>query len=298
MVNEIPSIQITISDAWLDYELVDSGAGMKLERFGKFTFIRPEAQAVWQKSLSPGIWDKADAVFKSTGEENGGHWIYKTKLPERWPVEYHGIRSWIQPAASRHLGIFPEQAEGWDWMMDLIQKSSKPFKVLNLFGYTGMASLAAAAAGAQVTHVDASKKAIQSARENQALSGLLEKPIRWIMDDALKFTQREIRRGSQYDGIILDPPKFGRGPKGEVWEFFELLPDLLSACRSIFSSKPTFLLFTAYAIKSSPLTLHGAVNEMMHGIPGQLTVGELVTRESSAGRLISNSIYAKWNSIL
>lgn len=292
-----PTIQITTSDNWKDYELIDSGAGMKLERFGNFTFARPEAQAIWQKALPQSRWEKASAVFQTTGEENGGHWNFNTKLPERWPVEYHGLKCWIQPAASRHLGLFPEQAEGWDWMMDKIRSAKKTLKVLNLFGYTGMASLAAAAAGAQVTHVDASKKAIYSARENQALSGLTEKQIRWIVDDALKFTQREVRRESLYDGIILDPPKFGRGPKGEVWEFFDLLPDLLSACRNVLVTQPSFLLLTAYAVKSSALTLHGAMNEMMAGKPGEITVGELATRESSAGRLVSNSIYAKWASV-
>lgn len=288
------SIEITTSDAWKDYELLDSGAGMKLERFGKYTFARPEAQAVWRKSLPQNRWDKADACFQTTGEENGGHWNLRTRLPERWAIDYHGLKCWVQPAASRHLGLFPEQAEGWDWMIERIKSAGRPLKVLNLFGYTGMASLAAASAGASVTHVDASKKAIASARENQTLSGLDADPIRWIVDDALKFTQREARRGSLYDGIILDPPKFGRGPKGEVWEFFDLLPDLLSACRSVLTPRPDFVLLTAYAIKSSALTLHGAMTEMMHGFSGQISVGELTTRESSAGHLISNSIYAKW----
>jgi 23S rRNA (cytosine1962-C5)-methyltransferase len=295
MENELPTISITLSDRWKDYELIDSGNGTKLERFGKYTFARPEAQAVWQKHLPATRWEKADAVFQTTGEENGGHWNFRTRLPERWQMDYYGLKCWVQPAASRHLGVFPEQANGWDWMMEKIKSAGKPLKVLNLFGYTGMASLAAAAAGAQVTHVDASKKAITSARENQAISGLEGKPIRWMVDDALKFTQREARRGSLYDGIILDPPKFGRGPKGEVWEFFDLLPDLLSACRNAMTPQPSFLMLTAYAVKSSALTLHGAVAEMMRGLPGELTIGELATRESSAGRIVSNSIYAKWS---
>jgi 23S rRNA (cytosine1962-C5)-methyltransferase len=294
MKKEYPEIQISVSDQWKDYELIDSGEGMKLERFGSYTFARPEAQAIWKKALPESTWKKASASFLSTGEENGGHWVFAAKLPERWPVTYKSLKCWIQPAASRHLGVFPEQASGWDWMSNLIQSSQKQAKVLNLFGYTGMASLAAAAAGAQVTHVDASKKAITSARENQELSGLESRSIRWIVDDALKFVQREARRGSTYEGLILDPPKFGRGPKGEVWEFFDLIPTLLESCRAILSTEPVFVLLTAYAIKSSALTLHGAMTEMMRGKQGSLQVGELVTCETSAKRLISNSIYAKW----
>ncbi len=292
---ETPALHISTSDQWKEYELLDSGGGAKLERFGPYTFARPEAQAVWQKSLPQTDWDRADAAFQITGEENGGHWVFRKKLPERWPVDYHGLKCWVQPAASRHLGMFPEQAEGWDWMINRIHAAGRPLNVLNLFGYTGMASLAAASAGARVTHVDASKKAVASARENQILSNLSDSPIRWMVDDALKFTQREARRQSWYDGIILDPPKFGRGPKGEVWEFFDLLPDLLNACRAVLVKKPAFVLLTAYAIKSSALTLHGAVDEMMRGLGGTIEVGELATHESSAGRLISNSIYAKWS---
>lgn len=294
MMTPYPEIQISVSDRWKEYELVDSGGGLKLERFGKFSFVRPEPQAIWKQALPESTWKKASATFVSTGEENGGHWSYSTKLPERWAISYNHLRCWIQPAASRHLGIFPEQASGWDWMMDLLSTRNQPQKVLNLFGYTGMATLAAATAGAQVTHVDASKKAIASARENQSLSGLDGKPIRWIVDDALKFVQREARRGSTYDGIILDPPKFGRGPKGEVWEFFDLIPSLLESCRAVLSPKPTFVLLTAYAIKSSALTLYGAMEEMMRGKNGNVLVGELATQEKSANRLISNSIYAKW----
>jgi 23S rRNA (cytosine1962-C5)-methyltransferase len=180
-------------------------------------------------------------------------------------------------------------------MRDQLANFKRPARVLNLFGYTGMASLAAAAGGAQVTHVDASKKAIAYAKENQILSGLAEKPIRWIVDDALKFTEREARRNSLYDGIILDPPKFGRGPKGEVWEFFDLLPDLLKACRQVLTPNPLFVLLTAYAVKSSALTLHGAVADMMKEYSGQLMVGELASREASNAHLISHAIYARWS---
>ena len=195
----------------------------------------------------------------------------------------------------RHLGVFPECAAHWDWVTDLIQGAKRPIKVLNLFGYTGLATLAAAAAGAQVTHVDASKKAVTWARENQALSGLTEKPVRWIVDDALKFVQREGRRGNKYDGILLDPPKFGRGPKGEVWEIYKSLPDLLDACQQVLSEKPLFVVATVYAVKASAVHIGQAMQGMMSQFEGNLECGELVTREQSAGRLLSQAVYARWS---
>ncbi len=297
-MNKIPQIHTLCSMAWRDYELIDSGEGYKLERFGRYIFSRPEAQAVWKKALAPSRWNNADAFFQVTGEENGGHWVFNSRLPNRWPIVYKDLKCWILPTASRHVGIFPEQATHWDWIHDRIINANRPLRVLNLFGYTGMATLAAAAAGAQVTHVDASKKAVIYAKDNQKLSELLEKPIRWIVDDALKFTQREARRGSFYDGIILDPPKFGRGPKGEVWEFFDLIPDLLDACRHVLSPTPEFLVLTAYAVKSSALTLHGAVKEMMPDYPGgEIQVGELVSKDSTQGKYISHALYARWSPV-
>jgi len=292
----IPDIHVQIADHWVDYDLMDSGNGEKLEKFGRFTFRRPEAQAVWQPALSSAVWDKADAVFETTGEENGGHWKFRKTLPENWKMQYGPISFLAVAGSSRHLGVFPEQATQWDWVIERIHSADKPVKVLNLFGYTGLASLAAASAGAEVTHVDASKKVVAWARENQILSGLSEKPIRWIVDDALKFVEREARRNSQYDGIILDPPKFGRGPKGEVWEFFKLFPQLVSACGAILNKQPLFLVVTAYAVKSSALTLYGAVNELMAPRKGVLEVGEIASLESSANRIISNALYARWQS--
>lgn len=296
MSNKAPTIQVSSAQEWIDFELIDSGDGLKLERFGKYTFSRPEAQAVWPPARPAGAWSKADAVFQTTAEENGGHWLFNKKLPEYWKMEYKGIKFKVQAGASRHLGVFPEQAVHWDWMTAAISGANRPVKVLNLFGYTGIASLFAAKAGAQVTHIDASKKAISWARENQSLSDLNGSPIRWIVDDALKFIEREIRRGSFYDGIILDPPKFGRGPKGEVWEFFNLLPQMLAACKCALQQDALFMIVTAYAVKSSALTLHGAMNDLTKTRGGKLDVGELVTVEKSAGRLISNAIYGKWSS--
>jgi 23S rRNA (cytosine1962-C5)-methyltransferase len=294
MKTDLPKILVTTAQNWVDYELIDSGDGLKLERFGKFVFSRPEAQAVWSPILPSGDWLKADAVFQTTAEENGGHWNFKRQIPEHWSMQYKNIKFKVQPGASRHLGVFPEQAAHWDWMAEVISNAHRPFKVLNLFGYTGLASLAVAGAGAQVTHVDASKKAILWAKENQSLSGLAGSPIRWIVDDALKFVEREIRRGNLYDGIVLDPPKFGRGPKGEVWEFFRLLPQMLAACKKALLPEPLFLIVTAYAVKSSALTLHGALNDLTSSLGGNLEVGELATIEKSGGRLISNAIYARW----
>jgi len=295
MNKQIPAINVAAAMDWIDYELIDSGDGSKVERFGKFVFLRPEAQAVWSPLKGVAVWSKADAVFQTTAEENGGHWNFNRQIPDSWVMHYKDISFKARAGASRHLGVFPEQAAHWDWMTGLITAANRPVKALNLFGYTGLASLAAAKAGAQVTHVDASKKAIGWARENQALSGLADAPIRWIVDDALKFVEREIRRGNLYDGIIMDPPKFGRGPKGEVWEFFRLLPQMLAACKDALLPKPLFFIVTAYAIKSSALTLNGALDSLMSEKGGGLEVGELVTVEKSGGRLISNAIYARWS---
>ncbi len=213
-------------------------------------------------------------------------------------MNYGKMKFYVRTSASRHLGVFPEQACQWDWVTEQIQTAARPLKVLNLFGYTGLASLAAAQAGAAVTHLDASRKVVNWARENQELSGWSDKPIRWIIDDALKFVQRENRRGSTYDGLILDPPKFGRGPKGEVWEFYKLLPELLAACKGIMSEKAVFLVLTAYAVKASAITLYYTVNDMMAGRAGKTSVGEVVLEEKSAGRLLSTAIFARWSGLL
>ncbi len=309
MAKDIPLILLDAPN-WVDYELLDSGDGLKLERFGPYTFVRPEVQAMWPRALPETRWEGVHAVFRATAEESGGHWDFKKKVAERWEMGYDltsqssllkrggrakgGLRFWAMTTPGRHLGVFPEAAAHWDFVADLIQKTHRPVKVLNLFGYTGLASLAAAAAGAQVTHVDASKKSVAWARENQALSGLSERPIRWIVDDALKFVQREGRRGVKYDGILLDPPKFGRGPKGEVWEVYKSLPDLLSACRAVLSEHPLFVVTTMYAVKASAVHIGQAMDEMMEGFGGKIESGELVTREKSAGRLLSQAVFSRW----
>ncbi|MFH1523855.1 MAG: class I SAM-dependent methyltransferase [Chloroflexota bacterium] len=307
----IPKINLLSSPNWTDYELLDSGDGQKLERFGPYSFVRPEVQALWTKAWPAEKWQAAHAVFNPTGEESGGHWDFKKRVYEKWEMGYDLIpqtpllkgeggrlRFSVMTTPGRHLGVFPECAAHWDWVAGLIGRAKRPVNVLNLFGYTGLATLAAAAAGAKVTHVDASKKSVTWARANQALSGLTEEPVRWIVDDALKFVEREGRRGVKYDGILLDPPKFGRGPQGEVWEVHKSLPELLRACRAVLSESPLFVVLTVYAVKASAVHLNNALEEMMKDYGGNLECGELVTKEKSAGRLLSQAVYARWGVII
>ncbi|MBI1792856.1 MAG: class I SAM-dependent methyltransferase [Chloroflexi bacterium] len=301
MAENFPTFSLLESTRWRDYELLDSGDGLKLERFGQYIFSRPEVQAMWKRALPEKDWSSADGTFQPTAEESGGHWVLKKKIEERWKMSYplpgtSGVlKFWTMATPGRHLGVFPEVASHWDFMAQAVQRAGRPANVLNLFGYTGLASLAAAAAGAQVTHVDASKKSVGWARENQELSGLSSKPIRWIVDDAQKFVQREGRRGAKYDGIILDPPKFGRGPKGEVWEVYKSLPSLLEDCRAILSDKPLFLIVTVYAVKASAIHVGQALEEIMKKYNGNVESGELVSREKSAGRLLSQAVFARWH---
>lgn len=290
-----PTFTLLEAKNWQDYELLDSGDGLKLERFGKYIFARPESQAMWSRALPSSEWQNAHAVFQPTGEESGGHWELKKKVEEKWVMNYRDLKFWAMTTPGRHLGVFPEVAAHWDFMADSIQKAGTKPNVLNLFGYTGLATLAAAAAGASVTHVDASKKSVGWARENQELSKLSDRPIRWIVEDALKYVQREAKRGVKYDGIILDPPKFGRGPKGEVWEVYKSLPNLLEECRKCLSDNPLFVIVTVYAVRASAIHVAQAVDEMMKKYKGLLDSGELVTRETSANRLLSQAVYARWS---
>ena len=293
-----PSVQLLEASDWIDYALMDSGNGARLERFGSYTFIRPDHQAAWHPQLPESAWREAYAVFKTGRDESGGQWVHSKSFDLAWQMGYKGLKFWAKLTNSRQLGVFPEQGSHWDWIAGQVNKarrsSNSPINVLNLFGYTGLASLAAAKAGAHVTHIDASKKSIAWARENQELSRLNERPIRWIVEDALKFVQRESRRGAKYQGIIMDPPKFGRGPKGEVWECLEMLPALLQTCQSLLKENLRFVVITAYAIRASALSLYYPLQEMTSGLGGAISVGELVLREESAGRLLSTAIYARW----
>ncbi|WP_311030391.1 class I SAM-dependent rRNA methyltransferase [Mesorhizobium koreense] len=279
-----------------DYALLDSGGGEKLEQYGPYRIVRPEGQAIWQKALPDREWQRADAIFTgNTDEEGMGRWRFpKTPLGETWPMRHDGIDYLGRFTSFRHVGVFPEQASHWDHMDGLIRAAGRPVKVLNLFGYTGLASLVAARAGAEVTHVDASKKAIGWARENQAITRLGDKPIRWICEDAMKFAEREERRGSRYDIILLDPPAYGRGPKGEVWQLFDDLPALVDICRSILTPKPLTVVLTAYSIRASFFAIHALMRDSFAGMGGCVESGELVIREKSAGRALSTSLFSRW----
>ncbi|WP_174803722.1 class I SAM-dependent rRNA methyltransferase [Martelella limonii] len=286
------------------FHLIDSGHGLKLEQYGDVRIVRPEAQALWPPLLDDKVWANADAVFTGdTDEEGMGRWQFpQVALGETWPLRIMDIDFLGRFTAFRHVGVFPEQIAHWQWMRDVLEGASKRGgkpKVLNLFGYTGVASLVAASAGAEVTHVDASKKAIGWARENQALSGLNDKPIRWICDDAMKFIEREERRGNHYDIILTDPPKFGRGPNGEVWQLFEHLPRMLDLCRAILKPDALGLVLTAYSIRASFYSVHELMMETMRGFGGVVESGELVIREGGVsgtepGRALSTSLYARW----
>lgn len=281
---------ILITKGLDDYALVDSGQGRKLERFGTLLLDRPEEQAIWTPRLSRSEWEKADAVFTGDVDEEGaGRWKRRAGLDESWQCQHGALRYICRLTSFRHVGAFPEQEAHFSFMREQLRKIGATPSLLNLFGYTGLASLVAAEAGAEVTHIDASKKAIAWARENQALSELDDKPIRWILDDAPKFVAREVRRGRRYDGILLDPPKFGRGPKNEIWDLFQNLPDMLTLCRELL--KPGgFLILTAYAIRASFLSLHRLSEEVLG--PG-VESGELALKDQ-AGGLLATSLFSRW----
>ena len=282
-----------------DYALIDSGNGRKLERYGQFLIERPEGQAIWQPALPASEWAKADAIFTGNTEEEGiGRWQFPKKpLAETWPLKHDGMAFLGRFTSFRHVGVFPEQAAHWAYMQALIGTANRQVKVLNLFGYTGIATLLAARAGAEVTHVDASKKAVGWARENQAIAGLADKPIRWIVEDAMKFVLREGRRGNGYDIILLDPPQFGRGPNGEVWQLFEHLPAMAEACRAIVSPNPLAVILTAYSIRASFFAIHELMRDTFTGFGGRVDSGELIIREQQAGRALSTSLFSRWAAV-
>lgn len=275
------------TSGWSDYELLDSGNGQRLERFGKYILVRPDPQSLWQSHLSRQEWDKADAIFQND------KWIIKSKMPDKWLMRYKGLSFWAKLTPFKHTGIFPEQSTQWDWIEEKVKKAGRQVNILNLFAYTGIASLAAASAGAKVTHVDASRPAIGWAKENQDQSGLTNKPIRWILDDVLKFTQREIRRGVFYDGIIMDPPVYGHGPQGEKWDFNEDFPKLMENCRQILSKKPLFVLINAYAISASSVMLENVLQDLK--LNGKIEAGELTIKEAKRERLLSTGIFGSWS---
>ena len=282
-----------IGEAWADYGLIDSGAGRKFERYGRYRFIRPEPQALWRPALEH--WD-ADAEFiPASDDEGGGRWQFNRDVPrDGWPLAWGDVRFSAQTTPFRHLGFFPDMAPVWGWMRDRLATRAAP-EVMNLFGYTGVGSLALAGVGARVVHVDASKKSVEMARRNAALSEMTDKPIRWITDDAAKFTAREVRRDRRYDGIILDPPKFGRGPEGEVWRLEEDLPGLIADCRKLLDADSAFLFLTVYAVRMSPLAIGELVRQQCEGLGGIVECGELGVREESGRLALPTAIFARWS---
>ena len=284
-------IEKTIPSA--EYELLDSGEGEKLERYGSFVLSRPDPQALWKKQR-PELWKKADGKFLRDGKAT--QWELSHTVPERWQIAFGDLHFWIHPSTFKHTGLFPEQQPNWDWIRDTIRKAKRPVSVLNLFGYTGGASLAAAQAGAQVCHVDGSKVAIRWGRENQEISGLAEKPIRWILDDARVFIEREIKRGKTYDAIIMDPPAFGHGPNKELWKIEDHFLDFLDLCKQVMTEKPVFFLINGYAAGYSALMYEQNLAALFAREKGSIESGELTIQETG-GRLLPCGIFARWKSV-
>ena len=290
--------------SWPGYGLLDSGEGRKYERYGPYEFIRPEAQAMWSSqaklasSTSDWEWEAHSEFVPASDEDGGGRWTDAPNVPlDGWPMAWDDVKFTAQRTPFRHLGFFPDMAPVWEWMRGQLDGRTDA-ETLNLFGYTGVGSLALSKCG-PVTHVDASKKSVAQARENAALSDMEDRPIRWLIDDAMKFTAREVRRGRRYDGIILDPPKFGRGPKNETWRIEEGLPELVGDCRKLLDENSSFLFLTVYAVRMSSLALGGLLAEIFADMPGHIEHGDLAIREEpneagGPGRLLPTAIFARW----
>lgn len=293
-----PQPLILAGEGWADYGLVDSGHGRKLERYGLYRFVRPEPQAMWSPRINDGEWDAHGEFVPGSDEDGGGRWQFEKNVPrDGWSLAWNEVAFTAQCTPFRHLGFFPDMAPVWDWMRAMLT-GREDASTLNLFGYTGVGTLALSAHG-PVTHVDASKKSVAQARENATLAGLDARPVRWMIDDAAKFTAREVRRGKRYDGIILDPPKFGRGPTGETWRLEDNLPALLADCRRLLDADSRFLFLTVYAVRMSSLALAGLMDELFADLPGTIEHGDLAVREDGAsdgeGRLLPTAIFARWS---
>ena len=286
--------QLMVGEGWQDYRLIDCGHGRKLESYGPYQFVRPDAQALWTPRLE--TWRAEGEFVPGSDEDGGGRWQYAAPVPaDGWPLSRGPVKFTAQCTPFRHLGFFPDMAPVWDWMGAQLAGRSDA-ATLNLFGYTGVGTLALSEFG-PVTHVDASKKSVAQARVNAELSGMSTRPVRWIVDDAAKFAAREVRRGKHYDGIILDPPKFGRGPEGEVWRLEDHLPSLLADCRALLSADSKFLFLTVYAVRMSSLALAGLMDELFADLPGTIEHGDLAVREDGAdARLLPTAIFARWRS--
>ena len=299
MLSPLASLKLITTPGFAGYALLDSGAGRKLERFGAITLDRPEPQALWQPHLTPADWAKAHAVFSASGEDDEkGKWRVDKPVPESWPVKIdlkHPVTVQCRLSGLWHLGLFPEQLPHWQFMIDRLAviKGEQP-RVLNLFGYTGAASLLAAASGAEVTHVDASKKAVAWGKDNQAASNLGEAKIRWMVDDALKFAARDVRRGKTYHVILVDPPKFGRGPEGETWDIYRHAAPLLADCVKLLTPANATMILTVYAIRASALSFAQLLAETVGDRPGTFDAGELAIAEQGRARAVPTSLFTRW----
>jgi 23S rRNA (cytosine1962-C5)-methyltransferase len=287
----VTALSVIAGEPWDDFALLDSGHGRKLERYGSYRFIRPEPQAMWAPAAAE--WQADGEFIAASDDEGGGRWQLGADVPrDGWDLHWRDVRFRARCTPFRHLGFFPDMAPQWDWMRE---RTAEGDEVLNLFGYTGVGSLALGAGGARVTHVDASKKSVEQARANAVLAGMADRPIRWLVDDAAKFTAREVRRGRRYDGILLDPPKFGRGPDGEVWRLEEHLAPLLAHCRQLIDERSKFVVLTVYAIRMSALAIAELMREATAGLGGRVEAGEMALREEARGLLLPSCIFARWS---
>lgn len=287
---------MNIATEWKDYEIIDMANGEKLERWGKYILIRPDPQIIWKEKSYPEKWNKANATYKRS-KTGGGAWNFKNKLPASWQIKYKELTFNIKPMGFKHTGLFPEQAANWDWMINKIQKAKRPIKVLNLFAYTGGATVACLSAGASVCHVDSSKGMTTWAKENVTSSGLQERPVRFIIDDVVKFVNREIRRGNKYDAIIMDPPSYGRGAKGEVWQFEENIYDLVELCSQVLSEKPLFFLINSYTTGISSTVLQNILSVTVNKKhKGKLECGEVGLPMENSKLILPCGIYGRWES--
>ncbi|MEQ7874229.1 class I SAM-dependent methyltransferase [Sphingomonas sp. ASV193] len=285
----LAELQTIVAEPWADFGLIDSGAGRKYERYGAVRVIRPEPQAMWAPAND--AWD-ADATFvPGSDEDGGGRWVHHRPVPADWPLARDGVRFHASLTPFRHLGFFPDMAPQWDWMRDRVRPDDE---VLNLFGYTGVGSLLLSEKGARLVHVDASKKSVEGARRNAGLSGMAERPIRWLVEDAAKFTAREVRRARRYDGILLDPPKFGRGPNGETWRLEEGLAPLVADCAALLDERSRFLVLTVYAVRMSALSIGELLRQATARLGGAVECGEMAVREEARGLLLPTAIFARW----
>ena len=284
---------MNIANEWKDYEIIDMANGEKLERWGNIKLIRPDPQIIWKNKSFPNEWKNANARYNRSNT-GGGAWEYKKRLPESWQVKYKNLTFNIKPMGFKHTGLFPEQAVNWDWMINKIQQSKRNIKVLNLFAYTGGATVACLSAGASVCHVDSSKGMTTWAKENVESSGLREKPVRFIIDDVVKFVQREIRRGNKYDAIVMDPPSYGRGKNGEVWQFENNIAGLVELCMQVLSDDPLFFLINSYTTGISSKVLANLLELNMKNYKGKITSGEIGLPMKNSNLVLPCGIYGRW----